>query len=90
VTDPTARINSIEKRMTPGGKVLGVRPVKNSALYELAFDSGGELPDELKNHRWTSVTLADKEAVAYLLRLWDEHDTKAKPTVSKAKESTES
>ena len=72
MTELVTRDHGIKNRMTPEGKVLGVAPVKGCGLYQAHWEGGGELPDVLKNKRFTQITLCDAEIKAYLSTKWDE------------------
>lgn len=50
---------------TPNGKELKIYHVKNTALYKVAFTSGGELPEELSG-MYTSPKFAQDAIEAYL------------------------
>lgn len=75
--DVVTRDQAIRDLVTPAGKKLGIYPVRNSALYTVAFTSGGELPKELKNQKFTDTTLAAREARKYLERAWEEAQNKS-------------
>ena len=47
-------------------KGFKVQLVENTALYQVAYIGGGELPAVLKGHRWTSPGLAQDAVNAYL------------------------
>jgi len=64
---------------TENGKELKIYHVKNTALYKVAFTSGGELPEELSG-MYTSPMFAEADIKAYLARRGEK---KAKNTSSK-------
>lgn len=69
--DRMTRERAIEELITPNGKQLRVYHVSNTALYKVAFESGGELPEELDG-MFTDVPRAQDAAQRYLKRKWDE------------------
>lgn len=65
------RDQAIKDLITPNGKQLGIYHVKNTALYKVAFQSGGELPKGLDG-MYTDTSRAYDAAVKYLKKKWDE------------------
>lgn len=87
MTEQLSREMGIRERRTPQNKQMGVALVKNTALYAAQWEDGGELPAELKNAKFTTIDLCDKEIRKYLERVWDEHEKKqAKSTKTAASE----
>lgn len=68
------RHTGLEENRTPNGKQIGCHKINGTSLYGLSWRDGGELPDELKGHRFTSSLEAQKAIRAYLTAFWDIHD----------------
>lgn len=63
--------NAIRDLRTPGGKKLNVYHVPNTSLYRVAFNSGGERPNELDG-MFTDTNRALEATHKYLRRAWEE------------------
>lgn len=77
---------SIENGVLPTGRRVGVVPVRNRAMYQLAYvdGKGGELPDEYKSN-FTSIAYAQKALFQFCNDLWDVSDkaaSRSKKTLS--------
>ncbi len=59
------RNHSIKGLKTPNGKEIGIYRVANTALYRIAFVTGGEVPRELEG-MFTAPSMAAKAIEAYL------------------------
>ena len=82
------RDQAIKDLITPNGKQLGIYHVKNTALYKVAFQSGGELPKELEG-MWTDTSRAHDAAQKYLKKRWDEAEKPSKGPGRPKKEESE-
>lgn len=83
-----------EKRnfnILPSGKKIAIHKVANSALYRVAFTSGGELPPELSG-MWTDAYQAQKAITAYITKKEREIDSleESLAKVEKAEQEIES
>lgn len=72
-TIPGNRAEGLKFYKTPGGMCLGVRPVKRTHLYEIAWESGATLPGELTG-RYTSIDRAVADILEYLRKFWDSYE----------------
>lgn len=63
-------MNNTERNFNtlPSGKKLGIYKIANTALYKIAFTSGGELPKELQG-AFTDAYQAQRAIGAYLTRV---------------------
>ncbi len=71
---------------TSGGKTLEMYNIPNTALLGLRFREGGELPDDIKDNRWATITDVQRAGEAYLKQ--DASKPKRQPT-KKVKENVE-
>lgn len=58
---------AVQEHTTIGGKEIGVFKVAGTALYCIAFKSGGEIPQDLKG-MWTEPRSAEKAITGYLAK----------------------
>lgn len=77
------RYTAMQQNRSPNGKQMGIAKVKNSSLYCIKWEGGGELPDGLDGQRFTSADLAQKEIEAYLKRRWDMEEQAAEKAARK-------
>lgn len=86
-----ARDFAVGDHATEAGKELGIFKVAGTALYCVAFKSGGECPSELKG-MWTEPRAAEAAIKGYLAKRAMEAEQKAakpKPTRKPKKEKAE-
>jgi Fe-S cluster biosynthesis and repair protein YggX len=54
-----------QAQTTEGSKEIKIYKVKNSALFCVGYEGGGQLPSELDKKRWTSPKLAQEAIDAW-------------------------
>lgn len=66
---------------TPGGKSVGYRPKQDSALYEIAFEEGGQVPKAMQG-----VFTGIRECTARI-QAWVQSDEAARSAERNARET---